>query len=187
VTPSQQLVTTITSLWISSNYSLVMTNTIPLNDRCNELYGSLSREITDQLRPLEEIRTLPAGSALLTADSPVRNVIILTKGSVEISVPAGNKSISMAVAGEGKVFGLRAIVTGLPTEINVTCLDECTVTLLPRDEFLDLLRDYPQIYFAIARVLSADLKLAQDLLCQIARTHSGGYRGPRRMLSLARH
>jgi len=164
-----------------------MTNTIPLNESCNELYGSLSREITDRLRPLEEIKTLPAGSALLAAEFPVRNVIILTKGSVEISVPAGNKSISMAVAGEGKVFGLRAIVTGLAPEINVTCLDECTVTLLPRDQFLDLLSEYPQIYFAIAKVLSADLKLAQNLLCQMARTPSGGYRGPRRILSMARH
>lgn len=139
------------------------------------------------MRPLEEIKTLAAGSALLTADSPVRNVIILTKGSVEVSVPAGSRSISMAVAREGKVFGLRAIVTGLPPEINVTCLDECTVTLLPRDEFLKLLREYPQIYFAVAKVLSADLKLAQNLLCQMARTPSGGYRGSRRVLSMAHH
>ena len=164
-----------------------MTNTIPINDSCNELYGSLSREIIDRLRPFEEIKILSAGSALLAADSPVKHVIILTRGSVEISVPAGNKHISMALAGEGKVFGLRAIVTGLLPEINVTCLDECTVTLLPRDQFLDLLREYPQIYFAIAKVLSADLKLAQNLLCQMARTPSGGCRGPKRILSMARH
>src|SRR5947209_20206622 len=99
-----------------------MTNTIPINDSCNELYGSLSREITDRLRPLEETKTLPAGSALLAADSPVKHMIILTKGSVEISVTAGNKSISMAVAGEGNVFDLRDIVAGLLPVIHVICL-----------------------------------------------------------------
>src|SRR5947209_2326852 len=164
-----------------------MTNTIPFNEGCNELYSSLSREITERLRSFEETKTLPAGSALLTANAPVKHVIIVSKGSVEVSIPAGNRSISMAVAGEGKVFGLRAVVTGLLPDINVTCLDECTVTLLPRDQFLGLLREYPQIYFAIAKVLSADLKLAQNLLCQMARTPSGGCRGPKRMLSMARH
>jgi CRP-like cAMP-binding protein len=39
---------------------------------------------------------------------------------------------------------------------------------VPRDAFLELLKNHPEIYFAVAKVLSADLQIADHIL----RNHS---------------
>ncbi|HLK54817.1 MAG TPA: hypothetical protein VKU42_15260, partial [Candidatus Angelobacter sp.] len=47
---------------------------------------------------------------------------------------------------------------------DVTCVEPCNITILPRDVFLDLLKSHPEIYFAVAKVLSADLQIADRIL-----------------------
>jgi len=153
-----------------------MTYTMSVDQQTNELYEALSAEIRDVLHELEQVITVPAGAPLIVQNVVPEHVMILNQGSVEISVPAGGKTISVALAGHGKVFGLRSVVSGELPEINVICLEECSVTVLPRDEFIRILKQYPQVYFAIAKVLSADLKLAQDLLREMPRAANGAAR-----------
>ena len=153
-----------------------MTYTLSIDRETNELYEALSAEIREALGRLEEVNTVPAGTQLISQHVPPQHVVILNQGSVEISVPAGGKSISVALAGNGKVFGLRSAVSGELPEINVICLERCIVMLLPKDEFLQILKQYPQIYFAIAKVLSADLQRAQGLLRDMPRVAHGASR-----------
>jgi CRP-like cAMP-binding protein len=64
---------------------------------------------------------------------------------------------------------------GEVTEIDVTCLEECEVTLLPCGVFLEVLHHNPEMYFAVVKVLSADLKAVQSILRdKTSRTKSGG-------------
>ena len=153
-----------------------MTYSLSIDRETNELYEWLAAEIRETLHRLEQVSTVPSGAQLIAQNVAPEHVMILDHGSVEISVPSGGKTISMAMAGNGKVFGLRSVVSGELPEINVICLEECTVTLLPRDEFIRTLKQCPQIYFAIAKVLSADLKLAQDLLREMPRAVNGASR-----------
>ena len=64
-------------------------------------------------------------------------------------------------------------VAQLP-EINVICVDSCHITTVPRDVFLALLQAHPETYFAVARVLSGDLQLADRILRNSARRSSPG-------------
>ncbi len=97
-------------------------------------------------------------------------MIIVDKGSVEISIPAGGHTISLAVAGKGKVCGLRSIVGGVLPEIDVTTLEQCEVTLIPAGIFTGMVERHPEMYFAIAKVLSGDLKAAETILREIPST-----------------
>src|SRR5436309_11707801 len=153
-----------------------MTYSLSIDRETNELYEWLAAEVRETLHRLEQVSTVPAGAHLVTFHVAMEYVTILNQGSVEISVPAQGKTISMALAGNGKVFGLRSVVSGELPEINVICLEECTVTLLPRAGFLRTLKQYPQVYFAVAKVLSADLKLAQDLLREMPRVNGASRR-----------
>jgi CRP-like cAMP-binding protein len=95
--------------------------------------------------------------------SPSR-LVILDSGSAEITVPAAGKVISLGRVGPGKVLGLRPILCGEVSEINVSCLEDCEVTLLSRETFLEVLRRNPHMYFSVVKVLSADLKTVQSFL-----------------------
>ena len=105
-----------------------------------------------------------------------QHLIIVNSGSVEISLPTEKRTVPVSVAGEGKVFGLRTLVSGTLPEIDVTALEECRLTLIPAGNFLEVLKQHPQMYLAIAQVLSADLKMVEGFLKQ--RTFTTTRRAP---------
>ncbi|HYL91815.1 MAG TPA: cyclic nucleotide-binding domain-containing protein [Alphaproteobacteria bacterium] len=115
--------------------------------------------------------TLPRGTTLMTCGEPVENLVILCSGLVEIlvPVPGKTKTISAGTAGSGTVFGLGALMSSHPAETTVTCLEECSIARVPRSTFLDLLKNQPQLYSDVIRALSAELKIADDLLRRKAR------------------
>lgn len=142
----------------------------------NELYDRLSPDIRAKLSAYEQTSTVPAGERLICHGECPRHLTIVNSGSVEISLPTGKRIVPVAVAAKGKVFGLRTLVSGSPAEIDVTALEECELTLLPTSDFLEVLKLHPQMYLAIAQVLSADLKMVEAVLRQ--RTLSMPRRSP---------
>jgi CRP-like cAMP-binding protein len=88
----------------------------------------------------------------------------MNSGKVEITLACMHRSVSLGCAEAGKVFGMRAVISGELPEADVISQESCQITLIPRDAFLKTVRQHPQLYFAIAKVLSNDLVLAQRFL-----------------------
>jgi CRP-like cAMP-binding protein len=148
----------------------------PITEQLNELYQALGPEVRRELQAREEEIAAPTGTKLISQGITPEYLIIIKKGSVEISVPAGPRAVFLAVAGEGKVLGLRAIVAGVVPEIDVTTMEECRIGLIQKHKFLEVLKAHPEIYFAISKVLSADLKAAERLLRERPRLVNGNSR-----------
>jgi CRP-like cAMP-binding protein len=136
--------------------------------RCNELYDELSPEIHEKLTALETTATFPEGTQIMRAGVYPDNLIIITSGLVEISLPVARGAFSLVLAGRGKVLGLRSLISEVLPETNVTALKTTTVAMIPEREFARILHQYPQMYLAIAKVLSGDLNTADRLWRQAA-------------------
>ncbi len=150
-----------------------MTVTIPEpSATVNELYAALSPELRREVEKQEEDFRVPRGLRLVQRHVPQGRLVIVMSGRVEISVPSEGHEVLLGTAGPGKVFGMRAVVSGELPEINVTCLEECDIAVIPAEKFISVLRDNPQMYFAVAKVLSADLKIADQLIRNCARKGS---------------
>jgi len=130
----------------------------------NELYANLSAQVLQQLAGQERSATVSQGSKLIQHRVSPNQLIIINSGLAEITVPVAGKPVSLGTAGPGKVLGLRSIMCGEVPEIDVTCLEECDITLLSRDAFLEVLNRNPEMYFAVVKVLSADLQTVQSFL-----------------------
>jgi len=143
-----------------------MTSSVELK---NELYANLSDEVRQELAQHTQTITVARGTSLVKCGIPPYQLVILNSGSAEIYVPAGGKSLSLGVSGPGKVFGLQSILSGEAPHTSVTCLEECEVTLLPKEAFLGVLQRNPQMYFVIAKILSADLASADEVIRGIGR------------------
>lgn len=135
----------------------------------NELYASLPAEVCLILEKHEKHMTVPRGQKLLQYGVLPQHLLILNSGTVEISVPGPETEVSLGTAGPGKVFGMRALVSGETPEIDVTPLEDCEVTIISAAEFLAALQKTPQLYFGVAKVLSADLKIADQLIRNCSR------------------
>lgn len=145
---------------------------VQVRDAVNEFYEGLSPEIRRELEKHEQDLRVPRGYKLVQHGVPPGRLIILSAGKAEISVPSVGIEVSLGTAGPGKVFGMRAVVSGEVPEINATCLEECDIAVIPGPVFATLLRENPQMYFAVAKVLSADLKIADQLIRNCARKAS---------------
>lgn len=130
----------------------------------NELYAALPVEISQRLEDHQESRVFAQGEKLIRKNIPLSHLLIIKSGSVEISVLTRGTAIPIASVGAGKVLGMRALVSGEPPEIEATCLEDCAATLISKNTFIQLLKEYPQIYLAVAKVLSADLQAAHRQL-----------------------
>lgn len=144
-------------------------NAVP---KSNELYDLLAPELRLELAGYEEVKTVPAATRLMTCGRIPAHLIILERGSVEVLLQTANGMLSTVVNGGGKVFGLREALSGTASEADIVALNECQVTLVPQRRFTALLEQHPEIYAALARVLSADLRIAQDLLRRAPRKSS---------------
>lgn len=134
------------------------------SDTENELYAILRAELRHQLKQYEQSMTVPEGAKLIDHGILQEYLMILNSGTVRISIPCPKQPVSFVTRQKGKVFGMRAIISGELPEIDVTCVDSCDVTVIPRTAFLGLLKSYPELYFAVAKVLSADLQMADRIL-----------------------
>jgi len=146
------------------NMGADMNTTLPQYQTLNELYAGLADDLVSELRMLEHTRVYRAGSRLMTCGEMPQNLMILAAGEAEILLPCPRHSISLGVTAPGKVFGLKALMTGEPVETDIVCVTPSTVTLLPGSQFLELLRSHPELYFVVAKILSADLQQADKVL-----------------------
>jgi CRP-like cAMP-binding protein len=135
----------------------------------NELYAGLSDDLRQELGGHEQTVTFSRGTTLLQSGMPADRLVILTSGSAETSVLTAGKVRSLGIARPGKVFALDSIISGEALRTSVTCSEECGVTFVPKAVFLDVLRRNPQMYFAVAKVLSADLAAANRVIRAYAR------------------
>jgi CRP-like cAMP-binding protein len=153
-----------------------MISTMSTSTNMNELYAMLTPDVRCELEKHEQSRMVPRGTALLEHSVLPDSLVILDSGTVQVSVPCRERCATLTTAQAGKVFGMRAAISGELPEIDVTCMEPCHVTFLPRDTFLNLLKAKPQIYFAVAKVLSADLQIADRILRSSTRRCSSAQR-----------
>jgi CRP-like cAMP-binding protein len=136
-------------------------NTTPQhNETANELYALLSPDLRAELSKHERFMSVPKGTNLIQHGVQPDELVIVNSGKVEITLNCAQDSVSLDCAELGKVFGMCAVVSGELPQADVTSQENCRVTLIPRDAFLTTLREHPQMYFAIAKVLSGDLVMA---------------------------
>lgn len=140
-----------------------------VNEATNELYSGLPDDVRQELVAHEQTGTFPRGTMLLQCGIPADRLVILNSGSAEVSVSIAGKARSLSIDGPGKVFALDSIISGAPLHTSVTCLEECNVTFMPKEVFLEVLKRNPQMYFAVAKVLSSDLAAADRIIRNYAR------------------
>jgi CRP/FNR family transcriptional regulator, cyclic AMP receptor protein len=138
-----------------------MTSPIELE---NELYAGLPDAVRQELSSHGAAMTVERGALLVEKGAIPDRLTILNAGTAETTVAVAGKDVSLGIARPGKVFALHSIITGTAPDITVTCLEECRVTIVPKDVFLEVLARNPQMYFAVVKVLSSDLAMADRVI-----------------------
>jgi CRP-like cAMP-binding protein len=102
-------------------------------------------------------------------DSDCAYVVLTGSAEVVIDTPSGPLVVSRI--GSHAVVGEMGVITGAPRSATVVALAETTVLRLPKDHFLGLLQEFPQLALAVMRDLAHRLEATNRLLA--ARSEAG--------------
>lgn len=100
--------------------------------------------------------TYPHGAVLFLEKQDSRGIFVLCAGQVKLSISSSaGKTLILRIARAGEVLGLNAVMSHRPYEVTAETLYPCQVAFVRREDFLGLLKKYPEMHEGVVRQLSS--------------------------------
>jgi CRP-like cAMP-binding protein len=120
--------------------------------------GKLSPDLLQGLRGIKSVQRFPNGGILFRQGSAATGVYLVERGEVRILLPTGqNQSQLLEVLGPGTVLGLSESMTGGNYRITAEAGGQTSLAFIPREAFLEFLREHVDFCMQVVRLLSEDL------------------------------
>ena len=129
----------------------------------HNLLSGLPREYSSPLLARAPAISLKEGQTLFESGEVGDGCYWLEEGVLKVSVVSdrGTERI-LAILGPGSIVGELAMFDGLPRSATVQALRDSRLTFVARSDFLECLRDYPEMYRHIVTTLVARLRQADE-------------------------
>ncbi len=141
-------------------------------DRCpaKQIFSCLSAGQDAALGRERLARHFEAGQVVIHHDTPALAVLSIHSGQVRLTRSAGRGRESVVgLRGPGELLGVREVLSVLPYQVSVQTVEPSVLCAVPRDAFLDAVRDCPELAMRLLGQLSRDYLLAEGQL--VARAH----------------
>jgi CRP/FNR family cyclic AMP-dependent transcriptional regulator len=121
----------------------------------DELFCDLSPAALEGLDAISSSATYPKGALLFVEGQDPRGVFVLCNGRVKLSASsADGKSVILRIAESGEVVGLPGSISGKPYEVSAEALEPIQANFIPRESFLQFLRQHGEAALRVAEILS---------------------------------
>lgn len=128
-----------------------------------DLFSRLPSDDLQRVCRLVRPLNLPAGKAVCCQGEPGEEMFILVSGSVEIRIRlADGKILSHGALTSGDAFGEIALLDGRPRTADVITREPCDLLVLSRRDFVDLLRQQPDIAIHLLETLARRFRLMDE-------------------------
>ena len=118
----------------------------------------LSPDLLQALHGITSVRRLPKGATLFQQGSAVTGVYVVESGEVRVLLPTPQSQRQLLeVVGPGTMLGLSESMSGEKYRITAEAGEQTTVGFIPREEFLEFLREHGDFCMQVVRLLSEDL------------------------------
>lgn len=134
-----------------------------------ELFDSLDEsEITTII---ERIKTkiAPKNTQVIIAGDSSNTLYIIKEGSVNVvaSDEEGNEII-LSILNAGDIFGELSLFDDKPRSASVITLEKCVLLVLNKSDFMDLLKQYPQIAIQVIKYLCQRIRFSNSITKSLA-------------------
>ena len=84
-----------------------------------------------------------------------RGVFVLCAGKAKLSTSSREgKTIITKISDSGDILGLNGVVSNRPYEVTAEMMEPGQANFVPRDSFLHMLKDFPEVAMRVAQQLS---------------------------------
>jgi CRP/FNR family transcriptional regulator, cyclic AMP receptor protein len=148
-----------------------MDQTFQLFSKC-VLFRNLERREKEALFTRVRIRDFAAGETIFVIGSPGDSVMIVLRGTVQISVPSPKGQISitspkgrpsvLAILSPGEIFGEIAFLDGRARLADAIAVTGCSLAIMDRPDLLEFLEQNPGAWQNFVSVLCEHLRHMVD-------------------------
>lgn len=143
--------------------------TIPSFMRNVPLFGDLAEEDLEKIGRVSSKKAFTKDSVIFFEDDEGDALFIITKGRVKVTKFSGEgKEFILAILCSGEFFGDMSLLDGETRSATVVAIQDTEVSLIRRQDFLNLIRDNPQIAIKLLEALSLRLREANRKIGNLA-------------------
>ena len=121
----------------------------------HRIFCNLPQNVLATLDQISSAATYPRGAILFAEGQKPRGVLVICNGRVKLSTTSANgKSIIVQVAEAGAIVGLPGTISGKPYELTAEALEPLQANFIPRDAFLQFLRQHGEAALRVTEMLN---------------------------------
>ncbi len=122
-------------------------------------FAELNEEALKGLAARVRERKLDAGETVLMEGDPCEGLYFVVSGRVKVfKVSVEGKEQVIRILGPGRTFNDVPVFDGGPNPGSVAAMEASTVCLVPKDQFLGMVDQYPKMARAVIRLLASRLR-----------------------------
>lgn len=123
------------------------------------LFSELSEDDLREIVKLAARQVYKKDNMILIEEEIGSTMFIILDGRVKISrISDDGREVILSILSEGDFFGEMSILDGQNRSANVVTLDDSRIMVIRREDFLQMLHDYPQIAINLLKELAQRLR-----------------------------
>jgi CRP/FNR family cyclic AMP-dependent transcriptional regulator len=114
-------------------------------------------------------RVFPAGKSIFTAEQPGEAVYIILYGTVKIHIEqADGRDVILSILGTGDTVGEMSLIDSAGRSASAVTLEDSLLLWMDKSTFQQILYDYPPVARNLVKILSARVRLSDELIKALA-------------------
>ena len=134
-----------------------------------QLFEGLTPDQLDWVAQRAHRRVFSAGANVLTIEQPGEAVYIILHGTVKIHVEQGDgRDVILAILGAGDLLGEMSLIDSIGRSASALTLENSLMLWMDKQTFNYLLDEFPPVARNLVRILSARVRLSDQLIHALA-------------------
>lgn len=127
------------------------------------LFSELSEKDLERVIQAANRQRYHKENLILIEEEVGSSMFVILEGRVKISrISDDGREVILAILSEGDFFGEMSLLDGQTRSANVTAIDESELLVIRREEFLQILHDYPQIAINLLKELAQRIRKGDE-------------------------
>lgn len=162
----------------------ILDNCVTCPVREEHLFCNLPVPALRKLNDIKSTAVYPKSAMLFIEGQQPRGVFVLCAGKVKLSTSSREgKTIITKISEPGDVLGLNATISNRPYEVTAEMVEPGQANFIPRDTFLQFLRDHGEVAVRVAEQLSRNYYTAYEEIRTLGLTVSPSEKFAKLLLS----
>jgi len=125
------------------------------------IFSVLPAETLTMIEKIGTIKMYKKNDVVLMEEEAGTALFVIVKGKVKVARSSNDgREVILTILSESDFFGEMAILDGLTRSATVTSIEESELFLIQRNDFLNLLREFPEISISLLQELTKRLRSA---------------------------